>query len=80
MVYKCEDMDYHRKDRKNMMAIPEKIHPSCFIASLGSVSFISSGSTDTKAEKQFLKSFSIIKSLSFITNIKKASGRKRKNP
>ena len=45
-------IDYHRKDRKNMIAIPRKIHPSCFIASFGSVSCISSGSTDTKAKKK----------------------------
>ena len=40
---------YHKKDSMNMILIPSTIHPSCFMASLGSVSLISSGKTETKA-------------------------------
>ena len=32
-----------------MIVMPSKMHPSCFIASFGFVSLISSGSTDTRA-------------------------------
>eukprot|EP00091_Calanus_sinicus_P007131 TRINITY_DN18023_c0_g1_i1.p1 TRINITY_DN18023_c0_g1~~TRINITY_DN18023_c0_g1_i1.p1 ORF type:complete len:175 (+),score=23.08 TRINITY_DN18023_c0_g1_i1:221-745(+) len=32
-----------------MMAVPRRMQPNCFMASLGSVSLISSGSTDTRA-------------------------------
>ena len=41
---------YHKKERTPMVAIPRKMQPSCFMASLGSVSLINSGKTETRAE------------------------------
>ena len=40
---------YHRKERQNMIVMPRRMQPSCFSASCGFVSLISSGNTDTSA-------------------------------
>ena len=42
---------YHRNERIAMMKMPKKMQPSCFMASLGSVSLINSGKTETRAAK-----------------------------
>ena len=64
-----------------MTAIPRKMHPSCFIPSLGSVSLTSSGNTDTKAET--IKSMMRMMMDGYeveVTDVEETSGREREDP